>query len=266
MNAFELMLERIIPLGRIFFSTTMILYGCSHFVYTAYVSPLVPAWFGAPVFWTYFGGVALIGSGIAIILKIWIKPVAFLLAIMLLLWFIFLHVPNALTHPYLNNGNEVVSAFDALMFCGIALVIASTNNSKEIKLSYTSQLKQYNGNMITKAFAEEFARDWINDWNAHDLEKILTHYADDFVIETPMAFVLLPESKGIVSGKYKVREYWQIGLNKNKKPEFKMIDLLIGVNSLTIYYINNATGKKAVEVMSFNNQKKVNKALVNYSE
>ena len=30
LNAFELMLQRIIPLGKIFFSTTMILYGCSH--------------------------------------------------------------------------------------------------------------------------------------------------------------------------------------------------------------------------------------------
>ncbi len=128
-NAFELMLQRIIPLGKIFFSTTMILYGCSHFVYTAYVSPLVPTWFGAPVFWTYFGGAALICSGIAIFLKIWIKPVVFLLALMLFLWFIFLHVPNALAHPYSNNGNEVVSAFDALMFCGIALVIASTNTA-----------------------------------------------------------------------------------------------------------------------------------------
>ena len=132
MNAFELMLEKIIPLGRIFFSTTMILYGCSHFVYTAYISPLVPKWFGAAVFWTYFGGTALIGSGIAIILKIWIQPIAFLLAIMLFLWFILLHVPNALAHPYSNNGNEVVSAFDALLFCGTALVIALTNNTKKL--------------------------------------------------------------------------------------------------------------------------------------
>lgn len=130
MTAIELILERIMPLGRIFFSTTMILYGCSHFVYTDYVKMLVPAWFGSPVFWTYFGGAALIAAGIAIVLKIWIRSVAFLLATMLFLWFIFLHVPDAIAHPYSNNGNEVVSAFDALMFCGISLVIASINGRK----------------------------------------------------------------------------------------------------------------------------------------
>jgi uncharacterized membrane protein YphA (DoxX/SURF4 family) len=129
-NVFELVLEKFIPLGRVFFSTTMILYGCSHFVYIDYVSLMVPKWFGMPVFWTYFGGIALMGSGIAIILKVWIKPIAILLAIMLFLWFIFLHVPNAITNFYSNNGNEVVSAFDALMFCGTALVIAFTNLKK----------------------------------------------------------------------------------------------------------------------------------------
>jgi uncharacterized membrane protein len=120
-------LQKLIPFGRIFFSTTMILYGCCHFVYIEYINHMVPKWFGMPVFWTYFGGVALIASGLAIVFKIWIKPVGLLLAVMLFLWFIFLHVPDAIANPQLKNGNEVVSAFDALLFCGIALVIALTN-------------------------------------------------------------------------------------------------------------------------------------------
>src|SRR4051812_8726141 len=72
-STLESSLEKLIPLGSIFFSTTMILYGCSHFVYTSYIAPMVPGWFGMPVFWTYFGGAALIGSGIAIVFRIWIK-------------------------------------------------------------------------------------------------------------------------------------------------------------------------------------------------
>jgi uncharacterized membrane protein len=134
---FDSLLEKIIPFGRIFFSTTMILYGCSHFVYTDYVSPMVPKWFGMPVFWTYFGGIALIGSGIAIVFKIWIKTIAFLLAIMLFLWFIFIHVPGAIAHPYIDNGNLIVSAFDALLFCGVALIISNNNRplSKDVLIT-----------------------------------------------------------------------------------------------------------------------------------
>ena len=101
-NSFTRLLEKMIPVGRIFFSTLMILFGCSHFVFTGFVSTMVPKWLGMPLFWTYFVGVALIGSGIAIIFKIWIKPVAFLLAIMLFLFFFFfmcLMPWQILTHP-----------------------------------------------------------------------------------------------------------------------------------------------------------------------
>ncbi len=130
-NSFTLLLEKLIPPGRIFYSILIILYGCSHFVFTDFVSGMVPKWFGVPVFWTYFAGVALIGSGIAIIFKIWIKPIAFLLAIMLFLFFIFFHVPDAIAKPYVGGGNEIVRAIVALLFCGIALVIAVTNGTKK---------------------------------------------------------------------------------------------------------------------------------------
>jgi uncharacterized membrane protein YphA (DoxX/SURF4 family) len=120
------LLEKLIPFGRIFFSTTMIIYGYSHFLYTTYISQMVPEWFGASVFWTYVGGTALICAGVCIMLKIFLKPIAVLLAVMIFLWFIFLHIPDAVANPYLAHGNEIVSAFDALLFVGVALVIAFT--------------------------------------------------------------------------------------------------------------------------------------------
>jgi uncharacterized membrane protein YphA (DoxX/SURF4 family) len=134
-NSFELVLEKLIPVGRIFFCTTIILFGCNHFVYD--ISGMVPKWYGMPTFWSYFAGAALIGSGIAIMFKIFLKPVALLLALMLFLWFITLHVPNAIADPYVGRGNRVVSAFDALLFCGIALVLSqskkrTSNDASEV--------------------------------------------------------------------------------------------------------------------------------------
>lgn len=129
-NFFHIWLEKLIPLGRIFFAILMLLFGCSHFIFTDFVSTMVPKWAGAPLFWTYFAGAALIGSSIAIVFKIWIKVVALLLAIMLFCFFIFFHVPDAIANPYVSNGNEIVRAIVALLFCGIALVISSTMVSK----------------------------------------------------------------------------------------------------------------------------------------
>ncbi len=119
---------------------------------------------------------------------------------------------------------------------------------------------------MTTTFATAFAKEWIEAWNSHNLDKILSHYSDDFSIETPMALKFFPESRGIITGKNNVRKYWAVGIEKIPNLKFELLDLLIGVNGLTIYYINTATNKKSVEVMNFNSNKKVDKAIVNYSE
>jgi uncharacterized membrane protein len=122
--AFTRFLEKIAPLGSIFFSITMTIFGIDHFLYAEWVAKLVPAWMPFPIFWTYFAGVALAGSGIAIILKIRVTTVATLLGIMIFLWLILLHIPRAIADPFTDKGNEVTSVFEALGFSGIAFVIA----------------------------------------------------------------------------------------------------------------------------------------------
>lgn len=119
--------------------------------------------------------------------------------------------------------------------------------------------------MVTEAFASDFAAKWAAAWNARDLDQVLLHYADDFTIETPMAAKFIPESKGVVSGKANVRAYWEIGLAKIPDLHFTILDVLIGINSLTIYYVNTATGKKSAENLFFNSQGKVNRAFVMYA-
>ncbi|MBS1505888.1 MAG: hypothetical protein JSS79_04510 [Bacteroidetes bacterium] len=133
-NNFESLLEKIIPAGKIFFSLLMILFGSTHFVFTTFVSTMVPKFVGAPLFWTYFFGVALVVAGIAIIFKLWIKPAALLLALSLFLFFLFFHVPDAIANPSVGSGNEITRAFVALLFCGIALVIATTSGQSNGEL------------------------------------------------------------------------------------------------------------------------------------
>lgn len=122
-----------------------------------------------------------------------------------------------------------------------------------------------NQTMITKEFATAFAKDWVDAWNAHDLEKILSHYTEDFTIESPMAIKLYPQSGGTVIGKNEVRKYWTIGLERSPDLKFELLEVLIGVNSLALYLFNISSKKKSVEVMSFNSDKKVNKVIVSFS-
>ena len=119
---------------------------------------------------------------------------------------------------------------------------------------------------MTKAFALEFAKDWIDSWNSHNLNKIMEHYSEDFTIESPMALRIMPDSKGFIAGKENVRAYWKTGLEKNPQLNFELIDVLVGINRLTLYYSNSAAHRRSVEIMRFNNNNKVDEVIVNYSE
>jgi len=117
-------LGKLMPLGRIFFSVMLIVFGIDHFLYAQFVATLVPEWIPGHLFWTYFAAVALIGSGISIISKIKIGLVSMLAGIMIFIWLLVLHIPRAIAMPELQNGNEVTSVFEALAFSGVAFVLA----------------------------------------------------------------------------------------------------------------------------------------------
>jgi uncharacterized membrane protein len=117
-------LTKLIPFGAIFFSITIISFGIDHFLYAKEASGYIPSWVPNHIFWMYFTGSALIGSGIAIILKVKRGLFATLLGTMIFIWFIILHVPRVISSPSADMGGEVTSAFLALAYCGIAFVIA----------------------------------------------------------------------------------------------------------------------------------------------
>jgi uncharacterized membrane protein len=123
-------LNKLAPFGGIFFSITIISFGIDHFLYADGAADYVPSWVPYRLFWAYFAGVALLGSGIAIILKIKPGLMAVLLGSMIFIWFMILHIPRVMASPVADMGDEVASAFLALAYSGIAFVIAGANKKK----------------------------------------------------------------------------------------------------------------------------------------
>ena len=126
-KSFNRFLGKLIPLGPIWFCIPIISFGILHYLYAKDVADYVPSWVPSHIFWTYLAGTALIGSGIAIILKIKSRLAAALLAIMIFIWFIVLHIPRILFSPADYLGSEITSAFIALAYSGIAFVIAGAS-------------------------------------------------------------------------------------------------------------------------------------------
>jgi len=129
-------LTKLIPFGAIFFSITMISFGTLHFLYAKNVSDYVPSWVPNRLFWAYLAGIGLIGSGLAIILKIKPGIAAALLGTMIFIWFIILHIPRVIVSPVAYMGSEVTSAFLALAYSGIAFVIAGAPKKQQTNQMY----------------------------------------------------------------------------------------------------------------------------------
>jgi hypothetical protein len=112
--------------------------------------------------------------------------------------------------------------------------------------------------MIDKTFAEHFAADTIDAWNQHNLARILSHYAEDFEMSSPVIIPIAAEPTGTLKGKEAVGSYGTRALQIRPDLHSDLIATLVGVNSLILYY-NGVRGPSA-EVFHFNADVKVTKA------
>ena len=135
-NSLDRFLGKLIPFGAILFSITMISFGILHFLYAKGVADYVPSWVPYRLFWTYLAGTGLIGSGLAIILKIKRGLAAALLGTMIFIWVIILHIPRVIVSPVAYMGSEVTSALIALAYSGIAFVIAGAAKKPQVNQRY----------------------------------------------------------------------------------------------------------------------------------
>ena len=118
--------------------------------------------------------------------------------------------------------------------------------------------------MLDTAWARQFAEDWIDSWNTHDLDRILAHYAEDFEMSSPLIVERMNEPSGTLKGKAAIRPYWQMGLAAIPPLKFELIKVLVGIDSITLYY-RRMNGKMAAEVLIFNAQGQVIKGMAHYS-
>ncbi len=117
--------------------------------------------------------------------------------------------------------------------------------------------------MLTPDQAREFAQEWVAAWNDHDLDRILSHYADDFEMTTPFIVQVMGEPTGTLKGKEKVRAYWAKALERVPDLTFELLDVFSGVNSVTIYY-KAVFEKRAAEVLFFDADGKVTRSIAHY--
>jgi len=119
--------------------------------------------------------------------------------------------------------------------------------------------------MISPEDAARFAEEWYAAWNAHDLDAILGHYADDIEFTSPFVVALNDDPAGIVRGNDELRAYFQRGLESYPDLRFEPLEVLVGVDSITLSYVS-VQGRHAAEVMTLDDDGRVVRVLAHYTE
>jgi len=117
---------------------------------------------------------------------------------------------------------------------------------------------------VSQARAEALARDWIDAFNRHDLDAVLAHYADDIEFTSPAVIEVLGEPSGTVRGKQALRDYFAKGLAKYPNLGFELLEVLTGVDSVSMLYRSLHRGRLATEVMTLDAEGLVTKVMVHY--
>ena len=117
--------------------------------------------------------------------------------------------------------------------------------------------------MSTTPDPDTFAHEWIAAWNAHDLDRVLSQYAPDAVVRTPLAVVRVPESGGVVRGRDALRAYWGPSLAAQPDLCFDLEEVMPTVDGVTILYRNHRE-QRVAETVLWGDDGLVHTAVVSY--
>jgi len=114
--------DKIMPVGRLFFAIPLAVFGSEHFTATANVASLVPRWIPAHTFWVYLTGTAFICAAVSIVILVQARLAAALVGMTFLIFVIVMDMPGVVAHP--GNRFFWALALRQLAFSGGAFAFA----------------------------------------------------------------------------------------------------------------------------------------------
>jgi ketosteroid isomerase-like protein len=109
-----------------------------------------------------------------------------------------------------------------------------------------------------------YAQKWISAWNAHDLDRIMSHYAEDLEFTSPLILQRRPDLDGTIRDLGSLRAYFAVGLESVPSLVFQLLEVLRGVDGFCMYYLN-ARGGHTAEYVELNDDDKATKVITWHS-
>ena len=107
-----------------------------------------------------------------------------------------------------------------------------------------------NKKSISYEFAAHHVEKGVEGWTDHNLNAIMSSYAEELEFSSPKIRAILGENKNnTISSKRELSTYFSAGLERFPNLKFKIIDFTVSDNKVILEYSANLDGKSIVNVI-----------------
>lgn len=89
----------------------------------------------------------------------------------------------------------------------------------------------------------QIAREWLDAFNAHDVERLVALYAADAAHTSPKIRTLHPETGGKLIGHVALKAWWRDAIDRLPGLRYELFAMTAGDSSVFIEYIRHAEGQ-----------------------
>ena len=107
-----------------------------------------------------------------------------------------------------------------------------------------------NKKSISYEFAAHHVEKWAKGWTDHNLNAIMSSYAEELEFSSPKIRAVLGENENnTISSKRELSTYFSAGLERFPNLKFKIMDFTVSDNKVILEYSANLDGKSIVNVI-----------------
>jgi len=118
--------------------------------------------------------------------------------------------------------------------------------------------------MLNAEEAKDLATRWLQAANTHNIDQIMSFYADDAELESPVVVKLMNDPSGKIKGQAALRAYFEKGVAAYPHMSLHLIETAYGVSSITAWYVNHK-GTRTSAYLELNSAGKITRNITHYN-
>lgn len=116
---------------------------------------------------------------------------------------------------------------------------------------------------MTYEEAELHAKNWVEAWNARDLDRIMSHYSQDVVFEAETVRARWQKPEGKLQGVAELRKHFALGLELAPQLNFQLERVLLAPSGYAVQY-RRENGNYVIDCVILDNDGKAAKVTAYY--